>query len=123
MFRMFRVFGHKKVWVLDGGLPQWQASGFNVEKASPDDDAVLKSIAANRAVKRVYNGEQVSSNDATHVVTKHSFFFLLDNYSFFLLGLCRQIQSRFRLNFSLIYSGHWKRLVTFFNLKVLALHG
>ncbi|XP_008676727.2 thiosulfate/3-mercaptopyruvate sulfurtransferase 1, mitochondrial isoform X2 [Zea mays] len=58
---MFRVFGHKKVWVLDGGLPQWQASGFNVEKASPDDDAVLKSIAANRAVKRVYNGEQTNT--------------------------------------------------------------
>lgn len=58
---MFRLFGHKKVWVLDGGLPQWQASGFNVEKASPDDDAVLKSIAANRAVERVYNGEQTNT--------------------------------------------------------------
>jgi thiosulfate/3-mercaptopyruvate sulfurtransferase len=41
MLRMFRVFEHKKVWVLDGGLPQWRASGFNVENASPDDDAVL----------------------------------------------------------------------------------
>lgn len=59
MFRMFRVFGHKKVWVLDGGLPQWRASGFNVENASPDD-AVLKSNAANKAVERFYNGEQVS---------------------------------------------------------------
>ena len=56
---MFRVFGHKKVWVLDGGLPQWRASGFNVENTSPDD-AVLKSNAANKAVERVYNGEQVS---------------------------------------------------------------
>jgi thiosulfate/3-mercaptopyruvate sulfurtransferase len=80
---MFRVFGHKKVWVLDGGLPQWRASGFNVENVSPDDDAVLKSIAANRAVERVYNGDQVSSNDVVHTITKHSFFCLLDNYSFF----------------------------------------
>jgi len=56
---MFRVFGHNKVWVLDGGLPQWRASGFNVENTSPDD-AVLKSNAANKAVERVYNGEQVS---------------------------------------------------------------
>ena len=55
---MFRVFGHKKVWVLDGGLPQWRASGFNVD-FSPDD-AVLKSNATNKAVERVYNGEQVS---------------------------------------------------------------
>ncbi|CAH8355264.1 unnamed protein product [Eruca vesicaria subsp. sativa] len=23
--RMFRVFGHEKVWVLDGGLPRWRA--------------------------------------------------------------------------------------------------
>ena len=110
MFRMFRVFGHKKVWVLDGGLPQWRASGFNVENASPDD-AVLKSNAANKTVERVYNGEQVSKNDAVHIITKH-FFCLLDNYFFFCL--CRQIQSHFRLNFSLIYSGHWKRPVTFF---------
>jgi len=56
---MFRVFGHKKVWVLDDGLPQWRASRFNVENTSPDD-AVLKSNAANKAVERVYNGEQVS---------------------------------------------------------------
>lgn len=57
--RMFRVFGHNKVWVLDGGLPQWQASGFDLESASPDD-AVLKSKAANKAVETVYNGELVS---------------------------------------------------------------
>ncbi|KAL5647652.1 hypothetical protein ACJX0J_042007, partial [Zea mays] len=58
---MFRVFGHKKVWVLDGGLPQWRASGFNVENASPNNDTVLKSIAANRAVERVYNGEHINT--------------------------------------------------------------
>lgn len=59
MLRMFRVFGHKKVWVLDGGLPLWRASGFNVENVSTGD-AVLKSNAANKAVERVYNGQQVS---------------------------------------------------------------
>jgi thiosulfate/3-mercaptopyruvate sulfurtransferase len=56
---MFRVFGHNKVWVLDGGLPQWRASGFDLGSASPDD-AVLKSKTATKAVERVYNGEQVS---------------------------------------------------------------
>ena len=35
----------------------------------------------------------------------------LDNDPFFFL--CRQIQSHSRLNFSLIYIGHWKRLVHF----------
>ncbi|RLM79077.1 thiosulfate/3-mercaptopyruvate sulfurtransferase 1, mitochondrial-like [Panicum miliaceum] len=53
---MFRVFGHNKVWVLDGGLPQWRASGFDLGSASPDD-AVLKSKTATKAVERVYNGE------------------------------------------------------------------
>uniref|UniRef100_A0A0A9D2N3 Sulfurtransferase n=1 Tax=Arundo donax TaxID=35708 RepID=A0A0A9D2N3_ARUDO len=52
---MFRVFGHNEVWVLDGGLPQWRASGFNLESNS-SDDAVLKFKAAN-AVEKVYNGE------------------------------------------------------------------
>lgn len=56
---MFRVFGHNKVWVLDGGLPQWRASGFDLGSAN-SDDAVLKSKAANKAVERVYNGELVS---------------------------------------------------------------
>ncbi|KAL6629896.1 hypothetical protein ACP70R_029661 [Stipagrostis hirtigluma subsp. patula] len=53
---MFRVFGHSKVWVLDGGLPQWRASGFDVESHS-SDDSILKSKAANNAVEAVYNGE------------------------------------------------------------------
>ncbi|KAK8461647.1 hypothetical protein SEVIR_1G074400v4 [Setaria viridis] len=53
---MFRVFGHNNVWVLDGGLPQWRASGFDLGSASPDD-AVLKSKAASKAVERVYNSE------------------------------------------------------------------
>ncbi|KAF8691153.1 hypothetical protein HU200_040265 [Digitaria exilis] len=60
---MFRVFGHNKVWVLDGGLPQWRAAGFDLGSAS-SDDAVLKSKAANKAVERVYNRELVAHNIA-----------------------------------------------------------
>ena len=56
--RMFRVLGHDKVWVLDGGFPQWQASGFNIASSCPDD-AVLKSKAANNAVETAYNGKLV----------------------------------------------------------------
>jgi hypothetical protein len=56
--RMFRVFGHNKVWVLDGGLPQWRASGFDLGSNS-NDDAILKSKAANTAVETVYNGQMV----------------------------------------------------------------
>ncbi|KAL6888723.1 hypothetical protein ACP4OV_009749 [Aristida adscensionis] len=53
---MFRVFGHSKVWVLDGGLPQWRASGFDLESQS-SDGAILKSKAANNAVETIYSGK------------------------------------------------------------------
>ncbi|KAM0893115.1 hypothetical protein ACQ4PT_025316 [Festuca glaucescens] len=53
---MFRVLGHNEVWILDGGLPQWRASGFNLGSNCPDD-LVLKSKAANSAVETAYNGE------------------------------------------------------------------
>lgn len=55
---MFRVFGHDKVWVLDGGLPQWRASGFDVE-SSASGDAILKASAAREAVEKVYHGQLV----------------------------------------------------------------
>lgn len=57
--RMFRVFGHDKVWVLDGGLPQWRASGYDVE-SSASSDAILKASAAREAIEKVYQGQLVS---------------------------------------------------------------
>lgn len=56
---MFRAFGHDNVWVLDGGLPKWHASGYEVE-SSTSGDAVLKASTANEAVEKVYNGQMVS---------------------------------------------------------------
>ncbi|CAL5402430.1 unnamed protein product [Camellia sinensis] len=55
---MFRVFGHDRVWVLDGGLPRWRASGFDVE-SSASSDAILKASAASEAIERVYHGQAV----------------------------------------------------------------
>ncbi|KAK8941697.1 hypothetical protein KSP40_PGU014625 [Platanthera guangdongensis] len=55
---MFRVFGHDKVWVLDGGLPHWRASGFDVESIA-SGDAILKSNAAVEAVEKVYKQKPV----------------------------------------------------------------
>lgn len=56
---MFRVFGHDRVWVLDGGLPRWRASGFDVE-SSASGDAILKASAASEAIEKVYQGQRVS---------------------------------------------------------------
>ncbi|XP_078177999.1 mercaptopyruvate sulfurtransferase 1 isoform X1 [Carex rostrata] len=53
---MFRVFGHDRVWVLDGGLPQWRSSGYDVE-SSASSDAILKANAAREAVEKVYSGQ------------------------------------------------------------------
>ena len=55
---MFRVFGHDKVWVLDGGLPQWRASGYDVE-SSASSDAIVKARAAGEAIEKVYQGQSV----------------------------------------------------------------
>ncbi|KAF8692168.1 hypothetical protein HU200_039770 [Digitaria exilis] len=55
---MFRVFGHDKIWVLDGGLPQWRASGYDVE-SSASGDAILKASAAGEAIEKVYQGQPV----------------------------------------------------------------
>ena len=57
--RMFRVFGHARVWVLDGGLPRWRASGYDVE-SSASGDAILKASAASEAIENVYKGQVVS---------------------------------------------------------------
>ncbi|KAJ0256645.1 Thiosulfate/3-mercaptopyruvate sulfurtransferase 2 [Hirschfeldia incana] len=56
---MFRVFGHDKVWVLDGGLPRWRASGYDVE-SSASGDAILKASAASEAIEKIYQGHTVS---------------------------------------------------------------
>lgn len=56
---MFRLFGHDKIWVLDGGLPRWRASGFDVE-SSASSDAILKASAASEAIEKVYQGQRVS---------------------------------------------------------------
>lgn len=56
--RMFRVFGHNRVWVLDGGLPHWRAAGYDVE-SSASGDAILKASAASEAIEKVYQGHAV----------------------------------------------------------------
>jgi len=34
---MFRAFGHVKSSILDGGLPRWEAEGFETEDVPPGD--------------------------------------------------------------------------------------
>ncbi|XP_022886413.1 thiosulfate/3-mercaptopyruvate sulfurtransferase 1, mitochondrial isoform X4 [Olea europaea var. sylvestris] len=55
---MFRVFGHDRIWVLDGGLSRWRASGFDVE-SSASSDAIFKASAASEAIEKVYQGQRV----------------------------------------------------------------
>ncbi|KAG9141688.1 hypothetical protein Leryth_019293 [Lithospermum erythrorhizon] len=57
---MFRVFGHDRVWVLDGGLPRWHASGYDVEP-SATTDGTKKASAASEAVELSYKGQMVGS--------------------------------------------------------------
>ncbi|XP_021722812.1 thiosulfate/3-mercaptopyruvate sulfurtransferase 1, mitochondrial-like [Chenopodium quinoa] len=55
---MFRVFGHERIWVLDGGLPRWRALGYDVE-SSASGNAILKASAASEAIEKAYHGQQV----------------------------------------------------------------
>jgi thiosulfate/3-mercaptopyruvate sulfurtransferase len=56
---MFRVFGHRQVWVLDGGLPAWIAAGHRLEagEASPKP----KIFSARRDSSLVASLEDVRS--------------------------------------------------------------
>ncbi|KAL5724169.1 hypothetical protein ACHQM5_007462 [Ranunculus cassubicifolius] len=56
---MFRVFGHDRIWVLDGGLPQWRSSAYDVE-SSASGDSILKVSDASEAIEKIYSGETVS---------------------------------------------------------------
>ncbi|WOL03380.1 thiosulfate/3-mercaptopyruvate sulfurtransferase 1, mitochondrial [Canna indica] len=56
---MFRVFGHNKVWVLDGGLPQWYRSGYEVESTTPQH-ANLTLTAVSEAIENAYRGQLVA---------------------------------------------------------------
>lgn len=55
---MFRVFGHNKVWVLDGGLPQWCKSGYEVESTS-SKVAISRATSVSKAIENVYHGQLV----------------------------------------------------------------
>jgi thiosulfate/3-mercaptopyruvate sulfurtransferase len=46
---MFRVFGHEKVAVLDGGLPAWRAAGGPIETGEPPPPAPKRFVPAFRA--------------------------------------------------------------------------
>lgn len=65
---MFRVFGHEKVWILDGGLPNWKASGFPVKSEGPQ---LLRGEEAVAAVQKVYSGNEVPESQYKATLQPH----------------------------------------------------
>jgi thiosulfate/3-mercaptopyruvate sulfurtransferase len=57
---MFRVFGHDKVAVLDGGLPNWLANGRPMDRGAPSAP-IPKSFLANFRPELVRDLEAVKS--------------------------------------------------------------
>ncbi|XP_074589456.1 thiosulfate/3-mercaptopyruvate sulfurtransferase 1, mitochondrial-like [Curcuma longa] len=55
---MFRILGHNKVWVLDGGLPHWLKAGYEVEATTPEN-VTLRATAVSKAIKSIYHGQYV----------------------------------------------------------------
>ncbi|KAF9611885.1 hypothetical protein IFM89_036668 [Coptis chinensis] len=56
---MFRAFRHERVWVLDGGLPQWRATRFDVESGA-SGDPILNASVVSEVVEKVYKGQAVA---------------------------------------------------------------
>ncbi|CAF2140826.1 unnamed protein product, partial [Brassica napus] len=92
--RMLRVFGHEKVWVLDGGLPRWRASGYDVE-SSASGNAILKASAASEAIEKIYEGQSVSQVFLVEMVSSLSFHDVV-SFSFFSTG---QPRATFKMKF------------------------
>ncbi|KAN0100906.1 Rhodanese-like domain containing protein [Tylopilus felleus] len=59
---MFRAFGHQKSSILDGGLPRWEAEGFEIVGVPPTEEkrSTYPIPVYNRAAVRSY--EQVVAN-------------------------------------------------------------
>lgn len=57
---MFRVFGHDNIVVLDGGLPQWRSSGFDIETTT-SKESMIRIQGASEAVQKTYQGQQIAT--------------------------------------------------------------
>ncbi len=60
----FRVFGHQRVAVLDGGLPKWRNEGHPTEKGTPSPDVKRFQTTMNRAMVR--SADDLLANIAGH---------------------------------------------------------
>lgn len=59
------MFGHEKVWILDGGLSNWSASGFPVISEGSCSNRAEDAV---RMVQRVYSGDEVKLCDILHLL-------------------------------------------------------
>lgn len=95
---MFRVFGHDRVWVLDGGLPRWRASGYDVE-SSASGDAILKASAASEAIEKVYQGQAVGPTTFQTKFQPHLIWTLEQVKRNIEEGTCQHVDARSKARF------------------------
>jgi len=57
----FKMFGHKSVYILDGGLPAWVKAGFSVEDAFSKPNAAI-TYSPNMSLAKVTNLNAVKSS-------------------------------------------------------------
>jgi 3-mercaptopyruvate sulfurtransferase SseA len=51
----FKVMGHEKVWVLDGGLPAWIKEGYATERQEQLYEKVILLQISNRSCLKLKN--------------------------------------------------------------------
>lgn len=59
---MFRIFGHDRVVVLDGGLPAWTAAGFALNTDAPEPPSERGTFEAQFNDSMVYTKKQVEAS-------------------------------------------------------------
>ena len=66
---MFRIFGHEKICVLDGGLPAWEAEGYETtDRESKIDEQPFKARFAEQLVRNKAHVLSASQHANAHIL-------------------------------------------------------
>ena len=77
---LFQMFGHKRVFILDGGLLKWKAEGRRLESGPSREigpkkylcKSALQTVVSLEGVKKTVKGTQLNISDAAQIIDARS---------------------------------------------------